>query len=61
MYLTSIICLCHSRGYETNVLGNTDANKLPSNQDKIGEQFMQHLQHECFLLRICLKFIKFHL
>lgn len=41
MHLTSIVCLCHSHGYETNVLGNTDANKLPSNQDKIGQEFMQ--------------------
>ena len=31
IYLTSFICLCYSCDYETNVLGNTDPNKLPSN------------------------------
>lgn len=61
IYLTGIVCLCHSFGYETNMLRNTGANKLPFKQDKIGERFMQYLQCECILLRICLKITKFYL
>lgn len=61
IYLPSIVCLCHSYGYETNMLRNPGANKLPFNQDKIGERFMQYLPCECILLGICLKFTKFRL
>lgn len=61
IYLTSMVCLCHSYGYETNMLGHSGANKLPFNQDKTGERFMQYLLCECISLRICLKFTKFHL
>lgn len=37
VYLTSIVCLCHSYGYEINMMRNIGANKLPFSQDKIGE------------------------